>query len=331
MTTIKFLWLDDEPSNGSKYIVGNELKKKKGVDQSSCFFNVKGKDIWATLEKDVYPSLESFDIILIDHNLGATKDTKLTGATVAESIRDRIKNRPIIAVTNVSGIDIHKQSVYDDIIEFSRGFSQKTDNLESISVGYRILRKKVPANIDDLLKLMKAPKDDYDRVKKIMPHELKSKMSDPGFAYLLYRWIKFKFMERPGFLLDRLWTSTLLGIKENRFDVVEKLFEKAKYQGIFSKTSSDLWWQSKIKNILFDTLPDQPEILPWRLGHMLEGLTFEDRPSCYVCQDESPEIVAFTDETGKKAKPMHIKCTELHKEYESLLYFEDIRVMRAGK
>jgi hypothetical protein len=176
---------------------------------------------------------------------------------------------------------------------------------------------------------MKPPKEDRDRLKKIMPHELKSKLNDPGFAYLLFKWIKFKFMERPGFLLDRLWTATILGIKEKSFSKVESLFEKAKYSGIFSGASNEVWWQSKTKKMLFETLSDQPEMLPWRLGHKLTGLTSEDIPLCHACRGKFPEIVAFTDETGKTSRPMHIKCTELHKDYESSLYFEDIRVMKA--
>lgn len=329
MKVMKFIWLDDEPSHGSKHIVSDELMLKEGISESSRFINVKGKEIWSILKDDVYPTLDNYDIILIDHNLGGTQDSNLTGATVAESIRDRIKNRPIIAITNVPNIDIHKQSAYDDVIEFTRDISQKTDYLKSISEGYHILSKKTLADIDDLLKLMKAPKDDQERLKKIMPHELKSKMSDPGFASLFYKWFKFKFLERPGFLLDRLWTSALLGIKENRFTVVERLFEKAKYNGIFSKTSSDRWWQLRIKKILFDTLSDQPELLPWRLGHTLPGLTTDDISSCHACKEKFPEIVAFTDETAKNSYPMHIKCTELHKGYESALYFEDIRIMKA--
>lgn len=329
MNAMKFLWIDDEPSNGSKHLVSNELRLKKDISKSSRFINVKGKDIWDTLKNDVYPTLDSYDIVLIDHNFGGTKDTSLTGATVAESIRDRIKNRPIIAITNVLDIDTHKQSAYDDVIEFTRDISQKKDYLKSISQGYNIINKKTTTNIDDLLKLMKAPKDDYERIKKIMPHELKSKMDDPSFAFLFYKWIKFKFMERPGFLLDRLWISTLLGIKDNRFSVVESLFEKAKYNGIFYRTLSDLWWQSQTKKILFDTVTDITEMLPWRLGHTLTGLSKSDIPRCYACNEKFPEIVAFTDETAKKKRPMHIKCTELHKEYDSLLYFEDIRVMKA--
>lgn len=328
MKKIKFLWLDDESKN-TKRSVSDEFKMKEGFSKSSRFINVKNENVWNILEKDVYPTLDKYDLILIDHNFGGTQDTRLTGATVAESIRDRIKNRPIIAITNVPDIDIHKQSAYDDVIEFTRDISRKTDYLKSISEGYHVLSKKALADIDDLLKLMKAPKDDHERIKKIMPHELKSNITDPSFAYQFFKWSRFKFMERPGFLLDRLWASTLLGIKENRFSVVESLFEKAKYSGIFSKTSSDLWWQSQIKKLLFDTLADQPEMLPWRLGHALPGLTSNDIPLCHACKGEFPEVVAFTDETGKTSRPMHIKCTELHKEYESSLYFEDIRVMRA--
>ena len=75
--------------------------------------------------------------------------------TVAESIRDRAKNLPIIAITNVPNtIDVRKHYAYDDVIDFSRDISQKGEYLKSISQGYRILNKKPPSNIDDLLKLM---------------------------------------------------------------------------------------------------------------------------------------------------------------------------------
>lgn len=106
MKAIKFLWLDDELPNGPKHIASYELKLKKGISKSSLFINVKGKDILSILKSDVYPALDSYDIILVDHDFGGTQNTSLTGATVAESIRDesikdRKKNRPIIAVTNV--------------------------------------------------------------------------------------------------------------------------------------------------------------------------------------------------------------------------------------
>src|SRR5574341_364012 len=293
MKAIKFLWLDDEPNHGTKHIVSDELRLEKGISRSSHFINVKGKDIWDILKEDVYPTLDSYDIILIDHKFGATQDITLTGATVAESIRDRGKKAPIVAVTNVSNIDVHKQSVYDDVIEFTRDISRKVDYLKSIASSYRIIYKKPPATVNDLVKLMKAPVDDRERIKKIMPHELKAKMGDPSFASLFYKWMKSKFMGRPGFLFDRAWTSAVLGIKEKRFEKVEHLFTKAKYHGIFSKTTGELWWQSQIKKILFDTFPEETEMLPWHLGHKLNGFTIEDIPVCQACSERFPEIIAF--------------------------------------
>jgi len=327
---MKYLWLDDESSNGPKQKASDELRLIKGISKSSIFLNVKGKDIWSFLNTDVFPRIDAYDIILIDHIFAGTKDSNLTGATVAESIRDKRNNCPIVAITNVppNEIDIHKHNAYDDVIKFAHDMSQKIDYLKSISEGFRLINKKPPSAVDDLMKLMKAPKDDYERIKKIIPHELKSRMKEPGFASLFYKWVKFKFMAWPGFVLNRVWTSTLLGIKENRFDVVESLFEKTKYKGIFSKASEEHWWQSQIKKTLFDTLSDEPEMLPWKLGHKLPGLTPVDIPICLACKEKFPEIVAFTDETAKTARPMHIKCTELHKDYESALYFEDVRVMR---
>ncbi len=326
---MKYLWLDDESPNGPKQKASDELKRIKGINKRSVFLNVKGKNIWELLNAVVFPHIHEYDLILIDHVFGGTTDANLTGSTVAESIRDRQKNCPIIAVTNVPGkIDIHKHGAYDDVIKFADDMSQRVDYLKSVSDGFRLLNKKPPSNVDDLMKLLKAPRDDHERLIKIIPHELKSSMADPGFVSSFYKWIKFKFLERPGFVLNRIWTSTVLGVKESRFDIVEGLFEKARYKGIFSKVSDQRWWQSQIKKVLFDTLSDEPEMLPWELGHKLPGLSAADVPICPVCKEKFPEIVAFTDETAKTARPMHIKCTELHRDYESSLYFEDIRLMR---
>lgn len=136
-------------------------------------------------------------------------------------------------------------------------------------------------------------------------------------------------IQKPGFLYDRLWTATTLGIKNESFKKVETLFEKARYKGIFSMQGdlkTQRWWQSIIKKTLFSEVLDSDEVLPWNLGYKLRGLIKNDRSRCHSCGKENPEIVGYTDEDAKTAVPLHIGCSMPHPRFESSLYFEEIRM-----
>ncbi|GAH64337.1 unnamed protein product [marine sediment metagenome] len=136
-------------------------------------------------------------------------------------------------------------------------------------------------------------------------------------------------MERPGFLYDRLWTATLLGLNENGFKKVEKLFTTAKYKGIFADESRERWWKSELIRILSKHV-NVPG-LPWEKGRSLPNITTRFYSKDYYSnfKEEYPETVAYTDETSNKRAQMKLKYTVPHPKYDKLLFFEEIRIMKA--
>lgn len=337
MKSVKFLWLDDEKTSGPKGVASRELEKALKVRIE--FIPLNQQKLLDIIQK-ISTRDKKPDLLLIDHRFDSTADANIigTGSSAAELIRDKDdwKPYPIIAITNVrlKEIDRHKQGLYDEIIEFN-DISQRKHLLTGIANGFRKLREKSPTDVEQLISLMRPPKEDIENIKRIIPKELKEsiKSKDIGLPSNIYRWIK-QIIQKPGFLYNRIWTATTLGIKNEAFKKIEPTFEKAKYKGIFSlpgDVETQRWWQSVIKEIIFSKVLDNDEVLPWNLGYKLKGIAKEDRSKCHSCGKANPEIVGYTDEDAKKAVPLHIGCSVPHPRFESALYFEEIRMQRPLK
>ncbi|MDD5007808.1 MAG: hypothetical protein PHU49_03485 [Syntrophorhabdaceae bacterium] len=333
MKTMQFLWLDDEKINGPKNMASKELEKALKVKID--FIPLIQQKLLDKIQ-EITEKLQKPDLLIIDYRLDHTSDTNIigTGSSAAELIRDKDdwKSYPIVAITNVklNEIDRHKQALYDEVIEFHE-ISDKKYLLTVIANGFRKLREKSPDDIKQLISLIKPPKRDIENILRIIPEELKEaiKSKELSLPRIIYRWTKQTMVQRPGFLYDRLWVATTLGIKKEAFKKVEPIFERAKYKGIFSlpgNMEDQRWWQSVIKEIVFSEVLESDEVLPWNLGYKLKGLTEKDRSRCYMCGKENPEIVGYTDEDAKTAVPLHISCSMPHPKFEYALYFEEIRM-----
>lgn len=322
---LNFLWIDDDPKRKN---AAENLKMRLKVNIE--FIDVKDQSLPDKLSNIL--SSEEPHLILMDHSLGNVKDGRFDkGSTAAEIIRERWPECPIVCITAVAlkDIDRHKQSLYEDIFAFEN-ISSYYSRLISIAQSFRELKKKRPLDLDEFIKLLRAPKDDCPRLKSIIPKELKDKdaYEDKSLLLTIYRWVSRILMEKPGFLYDRLWTATLLGIKEESFNKVEHIFAKAKYKGIFSDSGRERWWQSMVMRILYSVLPDVDAVYSWELGRLLPGITDADFSKCHASGEDFPETVAYTDESAKELQPMRLLYTVPHPNFENSLFFEEIRMMK---
>ncbi len=325
---LNFLWIDDEPKRKAE-AENLEMRLKVNIE----FIDVKDQSLPGVLS-DIL-SREEPHLILMDHFLGNVKAGRFNkGSTAAEIIREHWPECPIVCITEMGlkDIDMHKQSIYEDIFQFGK-ISSYDSRLISTAKSFRELKKKRPQDLDEIIKLLRAPKDDCPRLKSIIPKELKDEdaYKDESLLLTIYRWVSRILMEKPGFLYDRLWTATLLGIKEESFNKVEHIFEKAKYKGIFSDSGRERWWQSKVKEILYSELPDTDCVYPWELGRQLPGLSDADFSKCHVSGEDFPETVAYTDVNVIERAPMRLRHTVPHPNFENLLFFEEIRMMKAAE
>jgi len=321
---LQFVWIDDNPQIRGPESINIAKRLKADVD----YKDVKNNDTQKCIEELIKRSTQP-DLILIDHKL----ESKLfkTGSSVAALIRDRWPSCPIVCVT---GVDIDtlstiNKSLYDEVIPFDY-ISDYDEKILSIANGFKKISETRYMNLNKLFDLLQVPESEIEKLKLILPDELKDDYTDFGIVTNLSDWVRRILMSRPGFLYDKLWTATLLGIKEASFKKVEALFKSAKYKGIFALDSDPRWWKASVLQILADNTKVRG--LSFEKGRTLSygknKITKKDFSQSYVNQDETPETVAFIDDTSPDRYPESLKNTIPHPFYTDLLFFDQIRKIK---
>ncbi len=317
-TPNKIVWIDDNPS-----------RESTAIDLGARFINVKGKDLGPEIRKLL--DRRAPQLVIIDHILDKTTDANpifQRGSTIAEAIKERWPSCPVIGVTNADKrgkIDLRTQEAYDALFLF-HDFSEYLDRIKGIALGFAMVAR-ADSDIHTLIKLLKPPDDEIERLRASLNYDLKAHSQDASVASRLYRWVD-QLMDRPGFLLDSLWAATFLGLNQVGFHKVASNFASAKYRGIFARPGEARWWSGGLSERLYKLRQPQPGELSWHVGRRLPGIKKDHWSLCYCCKKEFPETVAFLDENRNERRAMHLKCTELHPLHKRELYFEDIRIMR---
>jgi hypothetical protein len=308
------IWIDDNPArHGTASNLG------------ATFINVKDQDLAGVVE-DLLQGRRP-GLVIIDHVLDKTATTDRLfqrGSTIAEAIKEQWPACPVIGITNAD-VDVRTKSTYDALFSYPH-FSNYFDYINALQSGFAAIGRIRHPTIDKLVQLLSPPTDDAARLKDSLPDKLKMSIADQSLPSRYHRWVEH-VMERPGFLLDEAWASTVLGLTEVGFRRTARTFENAKYDRIFASAHSPRWWASRLVQILTERCSPVPGELSWHMGRKLPGITQQHFSRCYSCHEEFPEIVAFLDEASNERHPMHLKCTVPHPRYKRELYFEDIRMM----
>ena len=320
-----YLWIDDNPYRRR---MAQEIEDVTGI--KVVFRNVKNKDLAqeiADLLKKRKPGL-----VLIDHFLDVSRTDGFGishGSTIAETFREHWQGCPIIGITAAKkrpNVDHHKESIYDLLYSYTN-FSGSIEYLPIIAEGFHSLSRSKIKNVDNIIRRLKAPKEEWNRIESVLPDDLKREFNDLTLPSRLFKWVRNPLIMRPGFLYDQLWVATLLGLRETGFEKVKELFSPALYYGIFASPTEPRWWASEIRRIVYSKCLDSEGRLPWEVGRNLPGIIESDFSKCYSSNEPYPEIVAFVDEESDERHPMCLRYTVPHPKYEKLLFFEEIRMM----
>jgi hypothetical protein len=319
---MKIIWIDDNPD-----------RESTAEDLGARFINVRGKDLGPVVDsilKDHCP-----DLFIIDHILDkAASETNAVfrkGSTIAEAIKAEWPSCPVLGVTNadkVGGIDLRTRRTYDILFGFHH-FSSYFDRIKGIAKGFASV-ERTGSDVNKLIRLLRPPTDEVERLGDALSDDLKKVTQDASLASRMFRWVS-RLMDRPCFLLDELWSATLVGLNEQGFAKVAAKFDGAKYSGVFSRPDQSRWWSSRLSQIVYELSPPDVGEFTWHVGRRLPGIKKLHFSSCYYCDGkfgDYPETVAFLDETTDERRAMHLRCTELHPRYQRELYFEDMRMMR---
>jgi CheY-like chemotaxis protein len=322
---LKFIWIDDNPQrlDGAK-TMADQLKVS--VD----FKDVKNKnlnDVLAAILRGNEPNL-----LIIDHNLeDASSGVFKKGSTAAAYIREQWPECPIICISGVDPgvVDSQQKALYEEILPIEN-ISKFYQDILSIAKSFALVRNNKPNNVDEFIDLLNPPIQDRENLKSIIPTALKENFNDRGLAVEVSRWVRGVLLNRPGFVYNKLWASTLAGITPEAFTKMDKKFKKARYVGLFANTAGDRWWKSELLDCI--SLISNVRGLPWEKNRGIKGLSDKDFAKCYASGENYPETVAFIDEAKtSKEEPMKLKYTSLHPDYESLLFFDDIRLMNPAE
>jgi hypothetical protein len=319
---IKMIWIDDDPE---RIHACNNFKDENAVE---CEFkSIYKEDIIEVVTK-IMSKYKIIDGIIIDHRLNMGKNELFqSGSSIVELFKNKWPNCPIICVTAVdieSDIDSFKSNKYDCIIPNS-SIEKYYDKIIALIESFNKL-SKTRITIQNVLKLMKVPDDDCEVVEKTIPNKIKDRIShDKTIISSISRWINESFLLYPGFIYDNVWTATTFGIKIESLYKIENYIENAKYDGLFSYSSKDLWWKSKLKEYLYSL---EGNTKYEKLLNISKKIKKNDLVKCYACNELDPEIVAYVDAESDNKYPMHYRCTLPHPKYEKILFYDEIRMMK---
>ncbi|HOY17404.1 MAG TPA: response regulator [Haliscomenobacter sp.] len=322
---LKFIWIDDTPQRRKS---ADNMSKELNIDVDFC--DLKNKNVNSELQS--ISSKPEPDLVLMDHSLDqADGETTRSGSSAAAILRENWHACPIVSITGTDIIDMdtRHRSAYEAIFQYS-DISRSYPKIMAIAKGFSSLKQKPPTTIKEVLDHLNVPEDERVRIIKILPGELKDNFNNKSLLLEIYRWCESILFKRPGFLYDRLWASTLLGLNLDGFKQVEAKFNSAKYQGVFTDHSDERWWKSELLSILGEEV-DQVG-LPWVMGRALVDNKKDYFSKCYVNQEEFPETVAAVDATNDAEwHPMKLKYTDPHPIFEDMLFFEELRMMKAAE
>jgi hypothetical protein len=306
MKRLRFVWIDDQKTKIESYRAVIEAgfgELRASVDVIEVNSNILKKlEKWSSENKKKPP-----DLILIDHIFNQTLPFGLKGSSVAHLLRSEFPRIPMICVTAM--FDQPHSFDQEDISEYTALFlyqhlENHIEDIYAIARDFRKLHAPDAKVREQLVSSVKAPKRDQEDLFRILPEEFQ-KEKHVTTEHRMARWIFNVLLCRPGFLYDRLYAATLLGLTEAGFAKVEALFAKAKYRGVFSTELNPRWWVSALRKILFNITGENSPDLPQHAGRMLPTITESDHSVCYVSRKSEPPpdaVVAADSTAGAKLR-----------------------------
>jgi len=331
-------WIDDDREH-----VEEAINLEKSNENLKVTF-MEPKDVTAGLKS---LSVEDVpDLFLVDYFLNRRGKEKYQnqGLTMEGTIRENYPEHPVYGFTVAmegeekelrkifSEIKQAAEERFDKILNF-KDVQRKGNDIYKDALDHRRIRESERGSLKELFQLIKAPEDVKERLKMILPDELheglatKGDMEKPeGNAIAFARWVRESLMTKPGFLYNRLYTATHLGMTEEAFEGISGKFGDTKYNGVFHETEPLLWWVCRIDEILFsqDKAKDIENTKPLEVAPEVFEIPEGQRTKCAVCGEKYPETVGLNLD-DEEEQSVHYKCSTVNRDKRGELYFDEPR------
>ncbi|MGV8867430.1 MAG: hypothetical protein ACOH2S_10940 [Janthinobacterium svalbardensis] len=287
---LNIYWLDDDISRFESY--------KTLIEDTASEFEIDVKVITIFVDVKIYEIINSWencppdpapDLFMLDHIYTEQLPHKLTGNTLAHILRRTFSEVPIVSVTAMYALpqsdvlirDVHE---YTSLIHYNE-LDKHFEDIYRIGLDYKLIGS---LTVDEFFDKLKVPKSERSAMRLAVPMDLIVNSTPTKYSQLA-SWIINDLVKKPGYLVDELRAATFLGLTIVGFKKIQHRFESAKYRGPFSTNTDLRWWQSTLRDILYEITGPNGSDYSQLAGRGLSEFQDEDLCRCYV----SNEIYAF--------------------------------------
>lgn len=332
-TRIKILWVDDDCENH------REDARNLESENNNLIVEIVHP---TKLSSKITSKKAKYDLFLLDYFLNQMRSSDGDkfpdeGLTIAGKIKENYPELPVYGVSHLVdqgmfGVAAQpSKAIFDKIFTFQEIQRKGAHILYCDALDFKIIRNIPKRDIEALFKLLKAPENVQNRIKQVLPDDLRQGIDTKkeGNSIAFARWTQEKFLRIPGFVYNDLYAATHLGMTLGKYLEIagNSKLGTTKYSGIFSKTSPTLWWVSKLNNIVFSSsLAKKSQYNnTWELAPLLFNIEKDDYSKCVVCKERYPDIVGIDLADETHYAPVHYRCSESYPAAKRELFFDEIR------
>jgi hypothetical protein len=347
--TIIICWIDDEDAH--KLDAENLEGKMRQSDK-------KGKVLFYRPEafKNIAESGKKIDLFLVDYYLNRSSGMngqkyQGKGISFIGLLKENYPDTPIYAFSAFPKFETSTNLTYilkkeaEARVDFAEIQLSGHDFLYYDAFDYRTIRKTIRKGIVKLIDLLKPPAIEKEKIEGLLPHILKTtkfmgvKTENIAGRSLDYAsWVRNVLLAKPGFLYNKPYSATAVGMSSKAFQERLTEFDSALYNGIFSKSlREELWW----KTILFETVnkkakerAEKDELAKdslssdvRRLAEYAFELAENEISMCVVCNGKFPDTMG-TEPGSDEMAPVHYRCSDENHEATKALFFDDLRIIK---
>lgn len=284
--------------------------------------------------KEDYEELGEIDLVLIDWKLHEQSDFSGKGLTMAGRVREAHPGVPIYGFS--SEFEALRTGAGNDQFEALlrvrdlRG-QENAELLKADLESFSTIEQQRFEGFESLIDVLNPPSGALEEIRSVVPREyidgLKGSGKRGDNAVNFANWIRYRFLETPGPLLDDTWAATKIGLTKSMLDgyaddLNNTEHEEITYDGVFSHRKGRRWWNTLLIDAVVALSGDTQLRELNEFG--TEVLETENIPICKVCQKKGPEIVAAGRNGRDADSPVHLLCSHVHHTREGA--FEDYRI-----
>lgn len=330
----------------------NERKRVIKTLESSNKYSITASspDEYQKFRNILAEKKDQTDLVLIDFKFDKGNRSFEVGSELASKVRHICYDTPVYLLS----AHIQKNRQYGRVQGFERTlgdeFISKLPLVEAEVAAFRSIKDAINSKDSDaVVSLLGCPDGIAEDVFASLPPSVikplfeKNKSSrvdsDPilesvsiGPRVELFRWFIDRFYRYPGFLMDDVACSQMLGITKEYFDSnVSNVLEACRYKGVFGEGFKPRYWKVLVEDHLIEL--DKENIIDGRrplsesYSTVLEA-NDQQKARCVICNTLWPDALAQDPrDPNSDCYPVHIRCAEEDVDTTIGPYFTKPRVL----